>query len=128
MVRSWSRGSPRTISPPTAPQPKPSTDSRIPVRPNIRVSIAVPPPARAHRAAASFGLDRVFATAAKGQRSPAADIFEIEHDAPDVRSHVLRVETELGAHLQHGRVFDQHVAIHEPQTFSFGVIYDALHQ
>jgi hypothetical protein len=35
----WSRGSPRTISPPTAPQPKPSTESRIPVRPNTRISI-----------------------------------------------------------------------------------------
>src|SRR5205823_6856344 len=45
MVCSWSSGSPRTISPPTAPQPKPSTESRIPVRPNTRISIAVPPPA-----------------------------------------------------------------------------------
>src|SRR6266511_281531 len=45
MMRSWSSGSPRTISPPTAPQPKPSTESRIPVRPNTRISIAVPPPA-----------------------------------------------------------------------------------
>src|ERR1700740_3158466 len=41
MVRSWSSGSPRTISPPTAPQPKPSTESCIPVRPNTRISIAV---------------------------------------------------------------------------------------
>jgi len=44
MVRSWSSGSPRTMSPPTAPQPKPSTENRIPVRPNILISIAVPPP------------------------------------------------------------------------------------
>src|ERR1700731_3756947 len=50
MVRSWSSGSPRTISPPTAPQPKPSTESCIPVRPNTRISIAVPPPARVDRA------------------------------------------------------------------------------
>src|ERR1700722_14840196 len=39
MVRSWSRGSPRTISPPTAPQPKPKTASCIPVRPKTRFSI-----------------------------------------------------------------------------------------
>ena len=38
------------------------------------------------------------------------------------------VETEFGAHLQHGRVFDQHIAIHAPQTFFFGVIDDAPHQ
>src|SRR6516225_5523915 len=44
MVRSWSRGSPRTISPPTAPQPKPNTESRIPVRPKTRISIAIPRP------------------------------------------------------------------------------------
>jgi hypothetical protein len=41
-VRSWSAASPRTIKPPTAPQPKPSTDSCIPVRPKTRNSIAVP--------------------------------------------------------------------------------------
>jgi hypothetical protein len=51
MVRSWSSGSPRTMSPPTAPQPKPSTESCIPVRPNTRISIAVPPSERADRAA-----------------------------------------------------------------------------
>src|SRR6478672_7303799 len=45
MVRSWSSGSPRTMSPPTAPQPKPSTESCSPVRPNSRSSIAVPPSA-----------------------------------------------------------------------------------
>jgi hypothetical protein len=45
MVRSWSAGSPRTISPPTAPQPKPSTESCIPVRPKTRSCIAVPPTA-----------------------------------------------------------------------------------
>jgi hypothetical protein len=28
---------------PTAPQPKPSTENCIPVRPNTRISIAVPP-------------------------------------------------------------------------------------
>src|SRR5438552_1264406 len=43
MVRSWSAGSPRTINPPTAPQPKPSTESCIPVRPKTRNCIAVPP-------------------------------------------------------------------------------------
>jgi hypothetical protein len=47
IVRSWSAGSPRTMSPPTAPQPKPSTESCIPVRPKTRISIAIPPPARA---------------------------------------------------------------------------------
>src|SRR5436305_15236443 len=43
MARCWSAGSPRTISPPTAPQPKPSTDSRIPLRPNARSCIAQAP-------------------------------------------------------------------------------------
>src|ERR1700759_1554670 len=43
MVRSCSAGSPRTINPPTAPQPKPSTETRIPVRPKIRNCIDVPP-------------------------------------------------------------------------------------
>src|SRR5258708_3155837 len=43
MVRSWSPGSPRTMIPPTAPQPKPSTESCIPVRPKTRNCIAVPP-------------------------------------------------------------------------------------
>src|SRR6516225_3965693 len=42
IVRSWSTGSPRTINPPTAPQPKPSTESFNPVQPNIRSSMAVP--------------------------------------------------------------------------------------
>ena len=34
--------SPRTINPPTSPQPKPNTESRNPVRPKIRISMAVP--------------------------------------------------------------------------------------
>jgi hypothetical protein len=50
--------------------------------------------------------------------SLAADIFEIKHNAPEVRSHVLDAETEFYAHLQHGCVFGQHIAIHAPQTFS----------
>src|SRR5258708_5649295 len=45
MIRSWSAGSPRTINPPTAPQPKPSTESCIPVRPKTRNCIAIPPTA-----------------------------------------------------------------------------------
>ena len=55
------------------------------------------------------------------------DIFEIEHNAPNVRSYVLRVETEFGAHLQHGRVFGQHIAIHASQTLFFRVIDDTPH-
>src|SRR5665213_1402374 len=43
MTCSCSAGSPRTINPPTAPQPNPSTESCIPVRPNIRNCIDVPP-------------------------------------------------------------------------------------
>jgi hypothetical protein len=43
IARSWSAGSPRTISLPTAPQPKPSTEWLIPVRPNGHKSIDVPP-------------------------------------------------------------------------------------
>src|ERR1041385_8343517 len=41
MVRSWSARSPRTMNPPTAPQPKPSTESCIPVRPKTRNCIAL---------------------------------------------------------------------------------------
>src|SRR6516164_2686962 len=39
-ARSWSAGSPRTISPPTAPHPNPRTDTSSPVRPSFRLSIA----------------------------------------------------------------------------------------
>ena len=55
-------------------------------------------------------------------------IFEIEHNAPHVRPYILRVETKLGAHLQHSRVFGQHIPIHPPQTLFSGVINDAPHQ
>src|SRR6266436_3296382 len=48
MIRSWSAGSPRTINPPTAPQPKPSTERCIPVRPKTRNCIAIPPTAYTH--------------------------------------------------------------------------------
>src|SRR6185436_2856095 len=41
-VRSWSAGAPRTMSPPTAPQPKPRIEVLRPVRPNARVSIRAP--------------------------------------------------------------------------------------
>src|SRR3954453_2229272 len=37
-ARSWSAGSPLTISPPTAPQPKPSSETSRPVLPNLRFS------------------------------------------------------------------------------------------
>src|SRR5262245_40366345 len=53
---------------------------------------------------------------------------EIKHNAPKARSYVLLGEPEFGAHLQHSRVFDQHIAIHAPQTLFFGVVDDALHQ
>src|ERR1700730_5558998 len=39
--RSRSAGAPRTISPPTSPQPNPSADTRSPVRPSTRYSMAV---------------------------------------------------------------------------------------
>src|SRR6187549_3674664 len=39
--RSRSAGAPRTISPPTSPQPKASADTRNPVRPSTRYSMAV---------------------------------------------------------------------------------------
>src|SRR5262245_30705182 len=61
-------------------------------------------------------------------RSPLSTSSEIEHNPPKARSHVLLGEAEFGAHLQHSRVFDQHIAIHAPQTFLPGVIDDALHQ
>ncbi len=48
------------------------------------------------------------------RRSLGLDIFEIQHNAPNARAYVLRVETEFSAHLQHGRVFDQHIAIYAP--------------
>src|SRR5258707_5229404 len=38
-ARSWSADAPRTMSPPTAPQPKPRTESLTPVRPSARCSI-----------------------------------------------------------------------------------------
>src|SRR3954447_21397908 len=37
-ARSWSAGSPLTISPPTAPQPNPSSEILRPVLPNLRFS------------------------------------------------------------------------------------------
>ena len=40
------------------------------------------------------------------RRSPAPDLFEIEYYAPNARPYILRVETEFGAHLQHGCVFN----------------------
>src|ERR1700733_13157783 len=40
MALSWSAAEPRTIRPPTAPQPKPRIESRRPERPKIRVSMA----------------------------------------------------------------------------------------
>ncbi len=39
-------------------------------------------------------------TAPKDLRSLAAGNFQIQHNAPDVRPHVLLVETEFGAHFQ----------------------------
>src|SRR6202789_1072886 len=41
MVRCWSAASPRTMMPPTAPHPKPRIESCIPVRPKVRICIAV---------------------------------------------------------------------------------------
>src|SRR6185437_17006715 len=41
-ARSLSAALPRTIKPPSAPQPKPSTESLTPVLPSIRCSIAAP--------------------------------------------------------------------------------------
>ena len=35
---------------------------------------------------------------------------------------------EFGAHLQHGHIFGQHIAVHAPQPFFFGVIDDSPHQ
>src|SRR5271163_3015897 len=36
-ARAWSAAAPRTMSPPTAPQPKPNTETLRPVRPSGRV-------------------------------------------------------------------------------------------
>src|SRR4030095_2416105 len=40
-ARSWSRAAPRVMSPPTAPQPKPSGYTSRPVLPRVRRSITV---------------------------------------------------------------------------------------
>src|SRR5215207_5339856 len=42
-ARSWSAAAPFTISPPTAPQPKPSSDTSRPVLPSLRFSMSPPP-------------------------------------------------------------------------------------
>src|ERR1700687_3551755 len=51
---SWSAAAPLIISPPTAPQPKPSTDRSRPVLPNLRFSTdaasALPPALAADQA------------------------------------------------------------------------------
>src|SRR5579864_4698155 len=65
---------------------------------------------------------------AAGATSPAAAIFEIQHNAPDIGSSILRAKAQFGAHLQHCRVFDQHIAIDTPQTFCLGVVNDTPHQ
>src|SRR4029077_19892003 len=81
-ARSCSAGSPRTISPPTAPQPKPRIEIGSPVRPKLRISIDVLPRSqvsrqsqfqlrrsRSHLQANHPGLERQ-------QRSPMMKYFE----------------------------------------------------
>jgi hypothetical protein len=58
----------------------------------------------------------------------AVVIFEVEHDPLHARSNILLAKTEFSAHLQHGHVLSQHIAVHAPQTFFLGVVDDALHQ
>src|SRR5436305_8785007 len=43
IARSWTAAPPRTIKPPTAPQPNPSTDNFSPERPKVRVCMASSP-------------------------------------------------------------------------------------
>src|SRR5579859_2189631 len=53
---------------------------------------------------------------------------EVEHDAPQLRSDVLLAKAELGAHLQHGGVFDQDVAVDAAQALFSAVRDHTLHQ
>jgi hypothetical protein len=55
-----------------------------------------------------------FCEALRKSCSMSAAISKIEHNAPHVRSNVLLVETKLCTHLQHGRIFGQHIAVHAP--------------
>src|SRR5437016_4486050 len=59
------------MNPPTAPQPKPSTESCSPVRPKVRICIAVPP------------IDRRHPTPGDGACG-AISAFEIQRAAPRV--------------------------------------------
>ena len=102
-VRSWSPGAPRTISPPTAPQPKPRIEVLRPVRPNARVSIRAP---RHPWGASTRGL--VYSI---GSGIAAAERTHNAYHAWDVR-HVVRPHRRTPArararhrrpHLQQGR-------------------------
>jgi hypothetical protein len=66
--------------------------------------------------------NRTHAVQQSHTRSSRQPVAKIEHNAPDARSNVLRVESKFCAHLQHGRVFDQYIAIHSPQALFFCVL------
>src|SRR5690348_9894088 len=66
-----SAGSPRTISPPVLPQPKPTADTRSPVRPSVRCS--TPPSLASHsRSPATLAPGRAvvlpWRTTSRGER------------------------------------------------------------
>src|SRR5450432_2769427 len=88
MVRSWSAESPRTMKPPTAPQPKPSTESCIPVRPKTRNCIAIPPTAYTYYSRDALDLrhadERCFdrgyhVSRLNAIRKPDDEVFAIGH-------------------------------------------------
>src|SRR6185437_139249 len=92
---------------PTAPQPKPSTESRIPVRPKTRRSIAVPPKPRSLFTSLSL---TVFAeTASHPQPSPRENGEREKHrqspglKLPDCDRHFseMRAARHMGERLLH---------------------------
>src|SRR5262245_64050313 len=58
----------------------------------------------------------------------ASTSFKFEHDPLHAGPHVVRMETELGRHLQHARIFGQHITIHAPQPFFPRVLDHPLHE
>src|SRR5579871_3119281 len=97
-------------------------------------------PARHYASRPSKSFSKSFSPAEGKRTSPAATragasrpslpavAAEVEYDAPQLRSDVLLAKAELGAHLQHGGVFDQDVAVDAAQALCSAVRDHTLHQ
>jgi hypothetical protein len=66
------------------------------------------------------GHSQLSQPAGNASLSPTQSL-KVEHDAFKPRPNILLMETKLGTHLQHSRVFCQHIAIDTPQAFLFRV-------